>query len=73
MSEVPDILKLYYDEHHPGINATLTNIRKEYYWIGMCDEVRLYVRIVILNWLIIPFKFISLNQFLYLSAVYFVV
>ena len=44
-SQVPDILKLYHDAHHPGINATLTNIRREYLWLGMCEEVKLYVSI----------------------------
>ena len=35
-SQVPDILKLYHDAHHPGINATLTDISREYCWLGMC-------------------------------------
>ena len=48
-SEVPDILMLYHDSHHPGINATLTNIRREYYWNGMCEEVRLYVSILFIE------------------------
>ena len=46
-SQVPDILKLYHDAHHPGINTTLTNIRREYCWLGMCEEVKLYVSVFI--------------------------
>ena len=43
ISKVPEILLLYHDTHHPGINATLTNIRRECCWDGMFEQVKDYV------------------------------
>ena len=42
-TEIATILQLYHDSDHPGQNATLNNIRREYYWTGMCEQVRSYV------------------------------
>ena len=39
----PRNFMLYHDTHHPGINATLTNIRRECCWDGMFEQVKDYV------------------------------
>ena len=43
ITKVHDILKIYHDSDHTGINAALTNIRREFYWSGMANEVEIYV------------------------------
>ena len=35
--------KIYHDSDHRGINATVINFRKEFYWNGMAKEVFNYV------------------------------
>ena len=42
-SKVSEILHLYHDSDHPGINSTVTNVRREYCWLGMVDEIKQFV------------------------------
>ena len=46
ISKVPEILLLYHDTHHPGINATLTN-SKGMLLGRMFEQVKDYVGTVI--------------------------
>ncbi|KAK3916443.1 Retrovirus-related Pol polyprotein from transposon 412 [Frankliniella fusca] len=55
---VPDILHQFHDQPgsggHLGYNKTIQKIRAKYFWVGLCQEVKLYVPLVMLSLRVAP-------------------